>query len=232
MTISRYFAIVIICFALVMQAAGNVFFADAFDGASDNEPLLYGPNQLEHGIWTSNHKGDGLALLSTDAARSAPRSLALKVGEDGQTQVVGTFSEDGVKTCEVSDGYSLKFAFMMKEAPFPWTFYISGAEGQVAVVQVGDGAVRSYHHGDTQKVFGGLMADTWYILEVNVPAIASGFGVYTVNLYSNENELLGSTNGTFQDSTTSNSTFFTIYHASPSSTLYVDDVTASKKVME
>lgn len=222
---------VVICSASALHAAGEVFFADNFDGASDNEPLLYGPNHLGHGIWTSNHAGDGVALLSTDAALSAPRSLALKVGEDGQVQVIGTFSEDGVNAREVSDGYSVKFAFMMKETPFPWTFYITGTGGQVAIVEIG-GAARSYHHGDSRQISEGLMADTWYILEVNIPAITSGSGVYTANLYSIENELMGSSSGTFREPATSDSTFFTIYHATGGGTLYVDNVTASQKTTE
>ena len=222
----RIFGIAILCSASLLHAADEVVFEDNFDQASDNAPLPFGPNHLDHGIWTSNHTGDGAALLTTEAALSPPRSLALRVSEEGRAQVVGTFSEDGVTPQTLGGDYTVKFAFMMKETVFPWTFYIQSTEGQLAVVQVNKGAMFSSHQGGNQKLSAGLMADTWYILEVDVSG--SSPGSYDAKLYSSDKELLGSTSGAFSDPEVSDAAFFTIYHATEGTTLYVDTIKADK----
>ncbi|MBE2205159.1 MAG: hypothetical protein IAE94_12565 [Chthoniobacterales bacterium] len=233
MTVYSWLAAGFLFFASALHAApGRILFEDHFDAASENAPLVYGPNTLEHGIWSSNHEGDGIALLSTDSALSPPRSLALKVGAGGRAQVVGGFSDDGVQQlADVTDAYTVRLAFLMKDAVATWEFYISGEGGQPAVIRI-DGNAYSYHKSENAKIFGGLIADVWYVLEVSVSPASSDTKSYTANLYDAENALLGSSNGAFQDPEASGSKFFTINHTNPDSTLYLDDITVTAAAKE
>ncbi len=222
------FLVVAIVSLFHLPAEASLLFDDRFDGSShaDNAPLITEGDYLEHGIWKTNHEGNGLAVVSTEVVLSPPRALALSLGpEDGRTQVVGVFSEDGVSSRRFTDGYSLRFSFLMKDMPFDSWLYISGAGAQSVLVRIGS-VVHSYHNGSSTVVATGLSADAWYTLEIIAPSIGSGGETYTVDLYDGAHELVGSSSGKMQNPEAVNYEFFTIYHVNPERALYIDDVVA------
>lgn len=225
----RLLAIATLC-SISIAHSQTILFSDNFDGSpyTDDVNLVAGPGQIEHGIWGRNNTGGGKTITSTAASLSAPRALALQVGtESGKAGIVGNFSENGGDNQTVTNGFTLRFSFMMKDTVFGNSqFYIYGDGERAAQVNIGD-EVKAFHHGKSSVVSSGLLADTWYTVEINMPTISSSSDTYTVSLYDNDGTLMGTSTGTFYSTTgIAGYQYFAIHNTTEDTTLFIDNVSA------
>lgn len=223
-------------------SAATLLFDDHFDGSpySDNAPFITGSGQITHGIWGSNHSGTGTAVTSTAQAFSGTRSLALLVGADtpdviDRAQANARFSSNGINTETVTEGFTLRFAFLRTSADFTSTFYLSGNGGQSVLINIGNN-LDIFHHNyhpegtsnrDRHRVSLSLQANTWYQFEITMPTLTNNPNPeYTVTLYDAAGQWLADSTGALANPATAYN-LFTFYHQSANKTFHIDNITVT-----
>ncbi len=234
------FATALFSLALLGKAdvCAAVVFSDNFDGPqySDDATLVLGTGQLAHGYWSGFNNNEGTVTTSTTAFLSATRSLALTTPGSGQrAQVSGYFSEDGLTPTAVTDQLTFRFAIRRSLEPDDtWTeTFIYGSEGIAGLVYFGNGGmVRMYNSAGSVIVASGLLSDTWYHIEITLPAQPGPMSTYSTSVYAADGTtLLGSeSTGFFQPTT--DYTWFSFSHSNPASTSYIDNFTATTTIPE
>ncbi|HWL53155.1 MAG TPA: PEP-CTERM sorting domain-containing protein, partial [Chthoniobacteraceae bacterium] len=203
--------------------------------------FITGPGQLAHGVWATNHSGTGTAITSTAKAFSGTRSLALSVGADtpevtDRAQANAKFSENGSDTEPLTEGFTLRFAFLRTSADFTSTFYLTGGGGQSVLIYISNN-LDVYHHDyhpegtsnrDRHRIAITLQANTWYQFEITMPTLTNNPNPeYTVTLYDAAGQWLADSTGALYNTGITNYNLFTFYHVTPNKTFYIDNVTVT-----
>jgi len=184
----RSFLLLALCAAFAPVTNAETLFSDDFDGEpySDNLPLVTGPHQIQFGQWNLNNKGEGTAIVSTNAALSPKRSLALTVKNQGDlAQAIASPGADGHRT-PTSQGIVAKAAFYLSDLNSLNVFVVrDSSENNLAIVKVGVGGVVKVIFGDRTETLGAITSATWYYLALSMPPSpgASGAKQYEVTLY-------------------------------------------------
>ncbi len=224
-------------------SAATLLFDDNFDGSpySDNAPFITGSGQIAHGVWSTNHSGTGTAITSTAQAFSGTRSLALSIGADtpdvtDRAQANARFSENGSDIETLTEGFTLRFAFLRTSADFTSTFYLTGGGGQSVLINISNN-LDIYHHNyhpegtsnrNRHRIGISLQANTWYQFEITMPTLTGNPDPqYTVTLYDAAGQWLADSTGALYNTGITSYSLLALYHQTANKTIHLDNVTVT-----
>lgn len=225
-------------FTLASVADAAVIFGENFDNTppySDNTAIPNGYGTINLGQWSTSAVAGGSAIASTSVSLSATRSMALSTAGTANESITGFLDTNNTApNTPTTSAVVVRFAFNLPVTTALAQITLRANSGaNYGFVQIGvANTARVFVSGADTRTLGSISANTWYYLEMSMPAnpSASIFN-YTTTLYQSDGTTVvgSSVTAPFQTTPTGATSYglLTFAELASTGTSYFDNITVN-----